>query len=564
MKKTLALILAMLMLLSLLAACSREPATVTNDTTDAAVTDSPADTNTPADESTNTTEDPAGESTESQVSLPIAAEPTEYSCWVALDIGAVGMEDMNESPTWQYVSELTNINMTWTLASTSAKAEQFNLMLVSEQYDDAIDNGAWNQDLSYYIDQDVLIDLSDLIATSAPNYTAVRNSDEVVFRDTMLDDGSIGAFHRILKSRQPSWFGLVVRDDLLNDLGLEMPKTLADVEKVLLAFKGAGVEAPLGFAQDGMDGSFLAAYGLAGGQMQGNWLQVDGEAKYAPAMPELKDYLTLMNRWYAEGLIDQAFYGDGTMGFRFDDIAAGMTGMFSTMSTVMSMPVRLSDIEGFSLMPVTNPVLNEGDVRNIALCTSVINRVEMASTMCVTTACADPETFVRFIDFFYTEQGAEIMNWGMEGLTFDVDESGNKVYSELLLKNPEGFTQRQAMLKHGIDKDAIPHLYDWEAQIGEMIPNAKLIYTDGLWDLNYEDERTWPAGISLSLEENETAGSVLGDIETYVDEMIVKFIIGQESLDNFDAYVEKLYAMGLQDAIDAYQTAYDRYMSRGK
>lgn len=214
-------------------------------------------------------------------------------------------------------------------------------------------------------------------------------------------------------------------------------------------------------------------------------------------------------------------------------------------------------------MPIATPMVSAGESRKIALCTSVLNRVELASTFCITTACADAETLVKFIDFFFTEQGAELVNWGLQGETYELDENGDRAYADLLLNNPDDFTQRQAKLKYGIDQDAVPHLYDWEAQIGDMLPNAKLVYSEGAWDVNYEDERTWPAGVSLSLEETEAASAVLGDIETYVDEMIVKFIIGQESLDNFDTYVERIYGMGLQDAIDAYQAAYDRYMARG-
>lgn len=562
MKKFFALLLAALMLLGALSACSSTEQPGSEPMQDASSGTATDPTNgsdeTPDTDPVDTEPTPAVEN-----GLPIVAEPTTFSVWAALDIGAVGMDDMNESPTWQRVAELTNVSLDWTLASTSAKSEQFNLMLVSEQYDDAINNGSWNQNLSYYMDQDVIIDLADLIADYAPNYTAVRNSDEVVYRDTMLDDGSIGAFHRVLKSRQPSWFGLVVRDDLLTQLDLAIPTTLDEVETVLTAFQDAGVEAPLGFASDGMDGVFLASYGLAGGMMQGNWLQVDGEAQYAPVMPELKDYLIRMHDWYTRGLIDQEFYGDDPMGFRFDDVAAGMSGMFSTMSNVMSQPVRLSEIEGFSLLPIATPMANAGESRKIALCTSVLNRVELASTFCITTACADAETLVKFIDFFFTEQGAELVNWGLQGETYLLDENGVMAYTDLLLDNPDDFTQRQAKLKYGIDQDAVPHLYDWEAQIGDMIPNAKLVYSEGAWDVNYEDERTWPAGVSLSLEETEVASAVLGDIETYVDEMIVKFIIGQESLDNFDTYVERIYGMGLQDAIDAYQAAYDRYMARG-
>ena len=42
--------------------------------------------------------------------------------------------------------------------------------------------------------------------------------------------------------------------------------------------------------------------------------------------------------------------------------------------------------------------------------------------------------------------------------------------------------------------------------------------------------------------------------------MITNFIMGRESLDKWDEFVDTLKDMGIEKVIDAYQTAYDRYM----
>ena len=47
----------------------------------------------------------------------------------------------------------------------------------------------------------------------------------------------------------------------------------------------------------------------------------------------------------------------------------------------------------------------------------------------------------------------------------------------------------------------------------------------------------------------------MADIDTYVDEMVYKFILGQEPLDNFDKYVATVEGMGLQEALDIYNQA---------
>lgn len=67
--------------------------------------------------------------------------------------------------------------------------------------------------------------------------------------------------------------------------------------------------------------------------------------------------------------------------------------------------------------------------------------------------------------------------------------------------------------------------------------------------------------ISLTEEEADTKNAIMTDVTTYVDEMVLRFIVGTESLDNWDSYVATVESMNLAGAIEAMQTAYDRYMA---
>ena len=40
--------------------------------------------------------------------------------------------------------------------------------------------------------------------------------------------------------------------------------------------------------------------------------------------------------------------------------------------------------------------------------------------------------------------------------------------------------------------------------------------------------------------------------------MILKFSLGDESMDSYDAFVVQCYARGMQEMLDLYQRAYDR------
>lgn len=50
------------------------------------------------------------------------------------------------------------------------------------------------------------------------------------------------------------------------------------------------------------------------------------------------------------------------------------------------------------------------------------------------------------------------------------------------------------------------------------------------------------------------------DIDTYFQQMEAKFITGAESIDQgWDKYVKTLQGIGLEDYLEAYQSAYDRW-----
>ena len=68
--------------------------------------------------------------------------------------------------------------------------------------------------------------------------------------------------------------------------------------------------------------------------------------------------------------------------------------------------------------------------------------------------------------------------------------------------------------------------------------------------------------ILFNSEESEVKKTYQTDIETYVKEMALKFIMGQESLDNFGTYQENLKNMHVEELTAAYQSATDRYEAR--
>lgn len=68
--------------------------------------------------------------------------------------------------------------------------------------------------------------------------------------------------------------------------------------------------------------------------------------------------------------------------------------------------------------------------------------------------------------------------------------------------------------------------------------------------------------VTLWLDFNEEEQSVIDmyktGLLTYTDEMMLKFILGQEPISNFDTFVETAKEMGVQEVLGAYESAYNR------
>lgn len=85
---------------------------------------------------------------------------------------------------------------------------------------------------------------------------------------------------------------------------------------------------------------------------------------------------------------------------------------------------------------------------------------------------------------------------------------------------------------------------------------------DEIWSYNVEYDYTIPTAVAMTADEGSEYSTIYADIDTYVSENLSKFMTGDKSFDEWDAFIDQVYDMGIEDCIEIYQTAYDRYMAR--
>lgn len=81
--------------------------------------------------------------------------------------------------------------------------------------------------------------------------------------------------------------------------------------------------------------------------------------------------------------------------------------------------------------------------------------------------------------------------------------------------------------------------------------------------LPYGVELIYAEDLILTEEEREVYNDTWPDIKTYLNQMNAAFVTGEADVDTeFEAFVKNLEQMGLQDIIDVYQVALDRYLAK--
>ena len=208
------------------------------------------------------------------------------------------VNNMGETPLMKKLQEVTGIKISFEHPPQGQTNEKFNLLVASDDCPDIIQYN-W---IKYpggpekAIKDKIIVDINDY-KEYAPNLFKYLDEHSDIKKLATTDSGALFSFpfvrgdDSLLVS-----YGLIIREDWLDDLGLEMPETIEEWETVLKAFRDKkGAKAPLSVNWGSMAqaASFVGAYGTTVG-----YYIDDNTVKYGMAQPGFKDFITLMNKWY--------------------------------------------------------------------------------------------------------------------------------------------------------------------------------------------------------------------------------------------------------------------------
>ncbi|SFA93022.1 putative aldouronate transport system substrate-binding protein [Cohnella sp. OV330] len=505
----------------------------------------------------------AGSASASQSANP--PKLTDLKYWVANHTAATSqMKTYAEMGMYKEMEKLTGVKVDFQHPpiDTAQMQEQFNLMIVSNELPDVIEYNWINfpGGPQKAIKDNKIIKLNDLIDQYAPNLKKLLDANPDWKKQIMTDDGSIYAFPFLRGGEKVRvFFGPAIRQDWLDKVGMRMPTTIDEWYNVLKAFKekdpngnGKADEIPIYLDKDlfNIDAPFLGAWGI-----NNSFYQDNGTVKFGPIQPEFKSFLETMNKWYKEGLLDQDFAAPNAK-LLDNKMTTDLLGSTATYNGggIGKYAGLMKDDPSFKLVAAPYPVLKAGDPAIWGQKDFAFNGIGAA----ITASNKNPIETVKWLDYAYGEQGQLLFNFGIEGQSYTMQDGKPALTKEIL--NPSGGVSiQQAIAKYNRATWSAPFVLSDDFQVQYMaLPQQKDALA--IWS-KPTAERKMPL-VTPTDEESSKFASIMADINTYRDEMLLKFIMGAEPIDGFDDYVKKIESMGIDDAIQVQQAALERYNAR--
>ena len=494
------------------------------------------------------------------ISYPLEGDDLELSYFVSFPGNlATYMESFDVHPGFMAAQEATGVKINFNAPSMENAFTQFELMVAADDFEDIVGGfgDMYMGGAAAAYEGDLIYDIAPLIAENAPDYQRVIDGNDAYKAFAYEPDGTMLGVYGVYKYDVSSVTnGVFIRQDWLDDLNLDLPVTYDDWHETLTAFKNekgaeAGLLLPMGSESRGATyagGYQTIGYSSDARMSGGHFFQVDGKVTSSLIDDNYRDYLTMINSWYEEGLVYHDFYSNDTRDILDPLVYGNQVGIFDGKVDYITRFESGDPNGAIRLTGIANPVKNEGDKSGFG------NYVEQKSSVSITTSCDNPELALQWLNYFFTEEGILLCNYGQEGVSFEYGPDGTPVFTDLILHNEDPWLQFGNVTRLYLLDEVLPTVYDQTRELSAY--SEKEQEAIALWSDTKEAKYTMPS-VTLTTEENEELYKLLADIETYASENVIRFIIGDLDLSEWDSFTATMRDMGIERCIEIYQGALD-------
>lgn len=405
----------------------------------------------------------------------------------------------------------------------------------------------------------IIIPIEDLIKKHAPYMNKFFKENPDVYALNVAPNGHVYKISSVVSgSTYVNPYAYVVRKGWLDKLNVKEPETIDDWYTMLKAFKtgdpnGNGKDDEIPFISEGvwLVGRFAEAWGIRIFYSGGYYPNNDGKIECHYLSPRYKEYLTWMNKLYTEELLDPEFASNDsekTVAKINRNSVGSLTNFISNIPSYNSnlKQAGIAEANYVGILPPKGPYgdqLMEG-------------YGPISGDFSITSSCKNTDVAIKWLDFVYASpEGNDFCMYGVENKSY-VKENGKIKMTDYVFKNPDGLGPFEALRALGSWPN-IPYIQTEEAYktlLFEETPELKKVA-----DMCKPFVKLGLPPILATPEEADEISAISADLGTYMEEMALKFIIGQEPLSKFDEFVQKIKDMEIEKIIDIRQKQWDRF-----
>lgn len=393
----------------------------------------------------------------------------------------------------------------------------------------------------------LFMDLKPMLEEHAPTLYQLLQDNPEWEKAIALPTGEIVSLPHIdlLRTQNAMW----INTGWLKALNLTKPTTKAELEAVLLAFKdqdpnqnGKKDEVPFAFIGP-WDLKFLShAFGDIANDYN-IFVDEKDQVQFYPVSESYYNLVLWLRDLYEQKLLDKdGFSQTDQMRSMAKEESPTTYGIIMGPTPYTSLPnAHAKQYE--LLLPLLD---DEGNQTYRDFIGPVAG-----GTFAISAQCKNPEKLIEWIDYLYTQEGAILAMSGEKGVDYTVNAEGK--WS--IIENNNTMDSKNSVILSG---GMLPWYSPVEFELSINDEQAHQTFL-GMKQLGEIAKLPFPY-YTLSQQNKQVIQPMQKELATYVDESLVRFVIGEWPLDEatWNSYINGFNERNLQEFLSFWQNIYDQ------